>query len=72
MNGQWVRRGVPFADRVESVERMQFRTGPWRGDVRAFILDGEPGSPGLYQEDLPEADNRVPVSRYLIDDVKTS
>jgi hypothetical protein len=72
LNGKRVKERVPFAHPVESVERLLFRTGPWRGDVRAFILDGEPESPGLYQEDLPGADHRRAGSRYLIDDVKTA
>lgn len=54
---------------VESLERMVFRAGPWRGNVRMFILDGEPGNPGLYQEDLLGADHKVTRSIFLIDDI---
>ncbi len=71
LDGQWVRRDLPFAAKVESLERLVFRTGPWRSDVRMFILDGEPGNPGLYQEDLPGADQKVGLSQFLIDDVKS-
>ncbi len=71
LNGDWVKRRVPFAEPVESLERLVFRTGPWRSDVRAAILDGEPESAGLYMEDLPGADQRVPLSIFLIDDVIT-
>ena len=35
-----------FAEKVESLERLVFRSGPWRSDVRMFILDGEPGNRG--------------------------
>jgi hypothetical protein len=71
VNGEWVRKAVAFAEKVESFERMVFRTGPYRGDVRASIVDSEPRPSGLYTEDLPGADEKVPVSVFLIDDVKT-
>ncbi|MDR8391936.1 hypothetical protein NC796_12330 [Aliifodinibius sp. S!AR15-10] len=62
---------LPFDEEVESLERLVFRTGPWRGDVRQFIVDGEPGAKGIYKEDLPGADSKVDGSTYLIDNVKT-
>ncbi len=72
LDGVWVKRNIEFAEKVESLERLHFRTGPWRSDVRLFILDGEPGNPGLYQEDLPGADHKVAESAFLIDEVKTA
>ncbi len=72
VNGKWVRRDVSFAEKVVSIERLVFRTGPWRSDVRPLIVDGAPGNPGLYLEDLPGADYKVPLSVFLIDDVKTN
>ncbi len=71
INGQWVRRGMEFEGEVETLEKLVFRTGPWRGDVRPLILDGEPNTLGLYQEDLPGGDAKVGLSVYWIDDVKT-
>ena len=65
-------RQIHFAEKVESVERLVFRTGPWRGDVRPVILDGQPKTLGLDEEDLPGADARSPASVYLIDDIRTS
>jgi hypothetical protein len=70
VNGE-SRLGVPFAEKVGSVERMVFRTGPWRGDVRPTFLNGQPATLGLDNEDLPGADAKVPLSCYLIDDVRT-
>ncbi len=70
-DGVKVRERIKFAEKVESLERLHFRTGPYRSDVRLFILDGEPGTAGLYQEDLPGADDKVSLSVFLIDDVKT-
>jgi hypothetical protein len=71
LDGEWVKRDVPFAEDVETVERIVFRTGSWRADVRQYVLNGAPGNPGLYMEDLPGADRKVPLSLFYIDDVKT-
>ena len=71
VDGKRAKRGVEFADKVESLERLVFRTGPWRGDVRPLIVNREPGAKGLYMEDSPGADNKMPLSVYLIDDVRT-
>ena len=72
LDGKPVSSKLAFAEKVETVERLIFRTGPWRGDVRAAFVDGEHGTPGFSQGDLPGADQRVPLSVYWIDDVKTS
>ena len=66
-----VHKAVAFAEKVDSLERLVFRTGPYRGDVRALIVDSEPRPSGLYTEDLPGADEKLPASVFLIDDVKT-
>lgn len=71
VNGNWVKRRLRFAEKVQTLQRLVFRTGPWRGDVRQALLDGEPGQPGLLDEDLPGADLKVSQSIYLIDNVKT-
>ena len=71
VNGKWVRTNVAFAEPVGSVERMVFRTGPYRGDVRSLIVDSEPRPSGLYIEDLPGADEKVEPTVFLLDDVKT-
>jgi len=71
VNGNWVKRRLRFAEKVQALQRLVFRTGPWRGDVRQALLDGEPGQPGLLDEDLPGADLKVSESIYLIDNVKT-
>ena len=71
LDGECVKRNVPFAEDVETVERIVFRTGSWRADVRQYVLDGAPGNPGLYMEDLPGADSNVPSSLFFIDDLKT-
>jgi hypothetical protein len=70
VDGAWVRRGIPFAQRAETLERVVFRTGPWRGDVDAAIVDGEPETPGLFVEDRPGADEKTAPSVFLVDDVR--
>jgi hypothetical protein len=72
IDGEWVRRGVPFPARVDTFQRLVFRTGPWRGDVRGLILDREPATQGLYHEDLPGAGDKVPLSLFLVDDVEAA
>ena len=63
---------MKFAEQAETVERLVFRTGPYRGDVRAIFVEGEHATLGFTSEDLPGADQRVPLSIYLIDDLKTT
>lgn len=72
VNGTWLRQNIPLAAPVETLERLVFRTGVWRGDVRQPIVDGEPAQTGQYSEDLPGADERVAPSVFLIDDVRTA
>ena len=73
VNGKEIHDDIEFArtDRVKSLERLVFRTGPWRGDVRQFIMEREPATKAIYVEDLYGTDDKSPVSIYLIDDVKT-
>jgi uncharacterized protein YgbK (DUF1537 family) len=72
LHGKTVGVGVKFAEPTASVERLVFRTGPYRGDVRAISVEGEHATLGFTSEDLPGADQRVSLSSYLIDDLKTS
>jgi len=71
LNGQLKAKGVEFAQEMDTVERLVFRTGYWRSDVRQLVLNGAPGNPGLYMEDRPGADHKVPESVFYVDDVKT-
>jgi hypothetical protein len=73
LDGEVRQTGGPFAEPVESLERLVFRTGPYRADVRGLVL--EPGAaprPGLYTEDLPGAELHLPASVFLVDDVRTT
>jgi len=72
LDGRKVATGVQLQENVRELQRLEFRTGAWRQDVPSSIVQGEPGSPGSYREDLPGADEPVAESAYLIDDVRTS
>jgi hypothetical protein len=70
VDGEWVRRGVPFATRVETLHRLVFRTGPWRGLVDSAIVDDAPATRGLDREDRPGAGQPVSPSLFFVDDVE--
>lgn len=61
-----VHRGVAFATDVSHVNRIVFRTGAWRSDVRAMIAAGEPRWTGEYAADLPGAEQPCTPSVLLI------
>lgn len=63
---------VKLQHAVAGLQRIEFRSGAWRQDVPWPIHQGEPGSPGVYREDLPGADDPVAEAVYYIDDVRTS
>ena len=72
VNGEKVRDGLDLDIDSTSLERMVFRTGSWRSDVRQYLLEGEPDAPGLESEDVAAAGEKVPQSVFWIDDVKTT
>ncbi|MCZ6672902.1 MAG: hypothetical protein O7C75_08180 [Verrucomicrobia bacterium] len=72
VDGKVVHAALDLEENPEAIERLVFRTGPWRMDVRQFIMEnGEPGAPGVWDGDHPGADTKVSASIYLIDDLKT-
>jgi hypothetical protein len=71
LNGEKIHDEIEFDIETETLERMVFRTGSWRSDVRLSLLEGEPGAPGLHQEDLAGADDKVAKSTFWIDNVRT-
>jgi hypothetical protein len=72
VNGEKVREGLDLDIDSPSLERMVFRTGAWRSDVRPLLLEGEPDAPGLETEDLAAAGEKVPGSVFWIDEVRTT
>ena len=72
VDGTVIHPDLDLEDNPESIDRLVFRTGAWRMDVRQLIMHkGEPGAPGVWDADLPGADAKTAASIYLIDDVKT-
>ncbi len=72
LDGETHREDLPFADEVDSLERLVFRTGPYRADVRGLVVEPGAPRPGLYTEDLPGGELRLPANVFLVDDVRTS
>jgi len=70
INGEWVVKNTHFDEKVDTLQRLVFRTGPSRDLVPPLIIDRE-RSPGYHGEDLAGADLRTPLSVYMVDDVKT-
>ena len=72
IDGKVIHAALDLEENPEAIERLVFRTGPWRMDVRQLTLEnGEPGAPGVWDGDYPGADTKVNASIYLIDDLKT-
>jgi hypothetical protein len=71
LDGTWVRKGIPFSEKVASVERIVFRTGPFRGYVPSDMVDGVGVTAGMDSEDRPGADEKAPACVYLLDNVAT-
>jgi len=71
LDGDKFKEGIEFDIETKSLERMIFRTGSWRSDVRMFILDGQPHGPGMDEEDLAAVGEKVAKSVFWIDNVKT-
>ncbi len=70
LDGKLIRENVAFAEEVKDLERIVFRTGPYRNDVRPTVAEaGEPKPAGLYSEDLPGSEQKTAACSYLIDDV---
>jgi len=71
LNGEKVRNNIAFDAKVFTLERMVFRTGSWRSDVRQFLIQGQPNGPGMDSENLAAAGEKVPCSIFWIDNVQT-
>jgi hypothetical protein len=60
IDGRTVNAAVPFAEKIDTVERIVFRTGPWRGQVPPAEMESGGERPsGIDTEDRPGADTRL-------------
>jgi hypothetical protein len=71
VDGKEVDDNIKFGEKAETLERLVFRTGPWRNCVWPFIVNRQPATKGLYVEDLHGTDDKSAMSVFLVDDVKT-
>ena len=70
INGRQLGEEVPFAVDVEALQRIVFRTGPYRGAIQPVVLSESVTDPaGINTEDVPGTETRAPSAVYLIDDV---
>jgi hypothetical protein len=70
VNGKEEISNIPFAEKVRSLERIVFRTGPYRGFVPPeHVEDAMPKPAGLESEDLPGSEEKAPLCVYWLDDV---
>lgn len=72
LNGELIREDIELNIETDKLERMIFRTGSWRMDVRQYVLDGSPSGPGLDSEDLAGAGEKVDKSIFWIDNIETN
>jgi hypothetical protein len=72
VNGERIGKDVRFAERVDVLQRLVLRTGPYRGHVTPpdVAEEGQPSPSGFESEDLPGADEPAPPCVYWIDDVR--
>ncbi len=63
INGKSIHRHVPLTEQVQSVERISFRTGPYRDHPTRTTPNETPEPP------LPGADRKVPKAVFYIDDL---
>ncbi|MSU65413.1 MAG: hypothetical protein EXS38_04760 [Opitutus sp.] len=72
VDGQVAKADIPFTEKTDALERIVFRTGPYRGQVPPHLVnDGGERPGGVDAEDLPGGDERAAPSVYWIDDLQT-
>jgi len=69
VDGKLVAEKINFDVKVESLERLEIRTGPYRGMVSSIMHDRPYATAGYETEDLPGSEVKTAKSVYLIDDV---
>ena len=71
VNGEVLGDDIPFATEVDSLQRLVFRTGPYRGKVTPVVLKEATTDPaGINTEDIAGTESPVSPLVFLIDDVR--
>lgn len=69
-DGVALAENLPVAETVDRVERVEYRTGPWRlDDFRTNAYGG--GTPGMRATDLPGAHDPVPMVEFDVTGLQT-
>ena len=71
MNDNLKIKEIAFQHESRNLERLVFRTGPYRNFVDQQVIDGRPSCGGMLTEDMPGSEEKVALCVYWIDDVKT-
>ncbi|MFC2084249.1 hypothetical protein ACFLS9_04255 [Bacteroidota bacterium] len=72
LDGKIVHEEIKLASELENIERIVFRTGPYRGYVPAEHAETGIGKQsGFFTEDLPSADSKAPLIEFHLDDLTT-
>lgn len=70
IDGEELGEAIPFPVDVEALQRIVFRTGPYRGEIQPVVLNEATTDPaGINTEDIPGTETKSPAAVYLIDDV---
>lgn len=73
IDGKIIEENISFAFKIETLQRLVFRTGPYRGEViPQFFNIYDTDTPGLSFEDIPGTEQKVKASIFLIDDIQTT
>lgn len=72
INDKLIQDKITFAFKVETLQRIVFRTGPYRGEVPPKLFNiSTTDTPGLSVEDIPGTEKKLKPSIFLIDDIIT-
>ena len=69
VNGKVAADKINFDVKAASLERLEIRTGPYKGMVSPIMYDRPYATAGYETEDLPGSETKTLKSVYLIDDV---
>ena len=70
IDGKQLGEEVPFSVKVDALQRLVFRTGPYRGKIPPVVLSEATTDPaGINTEDVAGTETKIAAAIYLIDDI---